>query len=69
MKKVVIIVNKPERNDKAMYKTVKQIMEITNLSRDLVMMVAKDAGALIHIGSVYRINENNRKIVMEVIDG
>ena len=23
------------------------------------MMVAKDAGALIHIGSVYRINENS----------
>ncbi|SNU04656.1 hypothetical protein SAMN06297422_101199 [Lachnospiraceae bacterium] len=48
--------NKPDRNDKARYLTVPQIMSETNLCRGNVLRLAEEADALIRIGRAVRVN-------------
>lgn len=48
--------NKPVRNDEALYRTVDQVMKELNLCRSKVVQIAEEADALIRIGRAVRIN-------------
>ena len=48
--------NKPNRNKSAKYQTVNQVMSDINLCRGMVVKIAKDADAYIHIGRAVRID-------------
>ena len=48
--------NKPVRNDEGRYLTVKQMMAQSNLCRSKVMKMAEEAGAILRIGRLIRIN-------------
>ena len=48
--------NKPVRNDEAIYKTIDQLMKETNLCRRMVLRIASEADSIIRIGRAVRIN-------------
>ena len=48
--------NKPNRNDEALYRTVEQIAKETNLCKGKVRELAKEAESIIRIGRAVRIN-------------
>lgn len=48
--------NKPNRSSDALYKTIDQVMQETNLCRKTVRTLAEEAGAIIKIGRSLRIN-------------
>lgn len=47
----------PKRNKDARFTTIEMEQQDCNLSRGNVMKIAKEAGALIKIGRVYRIDD------------
>ncbi len=47
---------KPNRNPDAKYLTVRQMMEQTNLSRNLLVRLAKEADAYLSFGKAVRID-------------
>lgn len=56
LKKGVLKMLKPVRNDDALYRTVDQVMKETNLCRQTVMRIAEEAESVLRIGRSVRIN-------------
>lgn len=56
LKKGVLKMLKPVRNDDALYRTVDQVIKETNLCRQTVMRIAEEAESVLRIGRSVRIN-------------
>ena len=59
--------NKPIRNEEALYKTVDQMKQATNLCRSNVMKIANEAETVIRIGRAVRINSEKFYKYMDIV--